>query len=111
MRIGVSAGKSLSYQLHYLRSEVWTITKGEGEFALDDVIYDIKPGDVLSIPVGAKHGVRAKTDLEFIEVQAGTDLVEGDIVRIFMGWDEVEKHCKRARKRSQKMINRKENNS
>ncbi len=96
-RIGVSAGKSLSYQLHYQRSEVWTITKGEGEFALDDVIYEVKPGDVLHIPVGAKHGVRARTDLEFIEVQAGTDLVEGDIVRIFMSWDEVERHCETAR--------------
>ncbi|TGE31910.1 sugar phosphate nucleotidyltransferase [Desulfosporosinus sp. Sb-LF] len=95
-RIGVSAGKSLSYQLHYLRSEVWTITNGEGEFALDDVIYEVKPGDVLHIPVGAKHGIRARTDLEFIEVQAGTDLVEGDIVRIFMGWDEVEMHCRTA---------------
>lgn len=96
-RIGVSAGMNLSYQLHYQRSEVWTITKGEGEFALDDVIYKVKPGDVLHIPVGTKHGIRAKTDLEFIEVQAGSDLVEGDIVRLFMSWDEVEKHCKTAR--------------
>ncbi|MDR3543897.1 MAG: sugar phosphate nucleotidyltransferase [Desulfosporosinus sp.] len=96
-RIGVTAGKSLSYQIHYMRSEVWAITNGEGEFALNDVIYEIKPGDVLHIPVGAKHGVKARTDLEFIEVQAGTDLVEGDIVRIFMSWDEVEKHCRTAR--------------
>ena len=96
-RIGVVAGKCLSYQLHYQRSEVWTITNGEGEFALDDVIYEVKPGDVLHIPVEAKHGIRARTDLEFIEVQAGSDLVEGDIVRIFMSWDEVEKHCKIAR--------------
>lgn len=96
-RIGVTAGKSLSYQLHYQRSEVWTITNGEGEFALNDVIYQVKPGDVLHIPIGAKHGVRARTDLEFIEVQAGTDLVEGDIVRIFMTWDEVEQHCETAR--------------
>jgi len=96
-RIGVSAGQCLSYQLHYQRSEVWTITNGKGEFALNDVIYDVKPGDVLNIPVGAKHGVRARTDLEFIEVQAGTDLVEDDIVRIFMGWDEVERYCKTAK--------------
>ncbi len=98
-RIGVSAGKCLSYQLHYKRSEVWTITDGNGEFVLDDVIYEVKPGDVLNIPIGAKHGVKAKTDLEFIEVQAGTDLVEDDIVRIFMTWDEVERHCVRARER------------
>ena len=95
-RIGVSAGKNLSYQMHYQRSEVWTITNGEGEFALDDVIYKVKPGDVLSIPVGAKHGVKANTDLEFIEVQAGFDLVEDDIVRIFMTWKEVMMHCEAA---------------
>jgi len=95
-RIGVSVGKNLSYQLHYQRSEVWTIMNGKGEFALDDVIYEVKPGDVLHIPVGAKHGVRARTDLEFIEVQAGSDLVEGDIVRIFMTWDDVEKCCRKA---------------
>ena len=97
-RIGVIAGKNLSYQLHNQRSEVWTITNGEGEFALDDVIYAVKSGDVLHIPVGAKHGIRALSDLEFIEVQAGSDLVEGDIVRIFMGWAEIEKHCRRAEK-------------
>ena len=96
-RIGVSAGMNLSYQLHYQRSEVWTITNGEGEFAFDDVIYEIKPGDVLSIPVGAKHGVKANTDLEFIEVQAGFDLVEDDIVRIFMTWKEVVMHCEAAK--------------
>lgn len=92
-RIGVSAGRNLSYQLHYQRSEVWTITNGEGEFALDDVIYKVKPGDVLNIPIGAKHGIKASTNLEFIEVQAGFDLVEDDIVRIFMTWKEVAMHC------------------
>lgn len=96
-RIGVSAGMNLSYQLHYQRTEVWTITNGEGEFAFDDVIYKVKPGDVLSIPVGAKHGIKASTDLEFIEVQAGSDLIEDDIVRIFMTWKEVEMHCEVAR--------------
>ena len=104
-RIGVAAGKNLSYQRHHKRSEVWTITNGEGEFALDNVIYEVEPGDVLSIPIGAKHGIRATTDLEFIEVQAGTALVEDDIVRIFMRWDDVEKHCRRARQSSLKMIN------
>lgn len=92
-RIGVKAGKNLSYQWHYLRSEVWTIVRGNGEFVLDGVIYPVKVGDVLNIPVKAKHGIRAVTDLEFIEVQMGKELVEEDIVRIFMTWDEVEEHC------------------
>ncbi|WP_309089147.1 sugar phosphate nucleotidyltransferase [Domibacillus sp.] len=97
-RIGVTAGKNLSYQKHSYRSEVWTIIKGEGEFALNDEIRSVKPGDVLQITVGDKHGIKALTDLEFVEVQTGTDLVEEDIVRIFMTWEEVEHHCEAAKK-------------
>ncbi len=93
-RIRVKAGKNLSYQKHFARSEVWTIIKGEGEFALDDEIREVKPGDVLIIPVEAKHGIKATTDLEFIEVQTGSQLIEEDIVHIFMTWDEVEGNCK-----------------
>ncbi|TGE37839.1 mannose-1-phosphate guanylyltransferase [Desulfosporosinus fructosivorans] len=92
-RIRISAGKNLSYQVHYLRSEIWSITNGTGEFALDDVIYQVKPGDVLRIPVGSKHGILADTDLEFIEVQTGSQLKEEDITRIFVNWKEVTKHC------------------
>ncbi len=92
-KIGVAAGKNLSYQLHHKRSEVWTIIEGEGEFALDDRIVTVKPGDVLKIPLGSKHGIKATTELQFIEVQSGTDLVEEDIVRIFMTWEEVEQNC------------------
>ncbi|CQR46239.1 Mannose-1-phosphate guanylyltransferase RfbM [Paraliobacillus sp. PM-2] len=93
-RIGVKAGNNLSYQKHYARSEVWTIIKGEGEFALNDEIRQVKSGDVLFIPVEAKHGIKAITDLEFIEVQTGTQLIEEDIVRLYMTWQEVEEHCR-----------------
>jgi mannose-1-phosphate guanylyltransferase len=92
-KIGVTSGKNLSYQLHHKRSEVWTIIEGEGQFALDDFIVTVKPGDVLQIPLGSKHGIIATTDLQFIEVQSGSDLVEEDIVRIFMTWEDVEKNC------------------
>jgi mannose-1-phosphate guanylyltransferase len=92
-RIGVTAGKNLSYQKHFHRSEVWTIISGTGLFALNDKIREVKPGDVLQIPVGASHGIKALTDLEFIEVQTGTELIEEDIIRIFMTWEEIENHC------------------
>ncbi|WP_050809909.1 sugar phosphate nucleotidyltransferase [Desulfosporosinus sp. OT] len=94
-RIGIKAGKNLSYQMHYMRSEVWTIVSGTGEFVLDEIIYPVKAGDVVNIPVQAKHGIRAVSDLEFIEVQMGRALVEEDIVRLFMTWDEVEERCVR----------------
>ncbi|WP_243388192.1 sugar phosphate nucleotidyltransferase [Bacillus kexueae] len=92
-RIGVTAGKNLSYQMHRHRSEVWTIIKGEGDFALNGQIQRVKPGDVLEIKVGEEHGIKAITDLEFIEVQSGSELVEEDIVRIFLTWEEIEEHC------------------
>lgn len=93
-RIGVLAGKNLSYQMHFKRSEIWTIISGEGEFALNEAIFRVKAGDVLQIPVAAKHAIKAITDLEFIEVQRGSELIEEDIVRIYMTWEDVEAHCK-----------------
>ncbi|GIN12683.1 mannose-1-phosphate guanylyltransferase [Shouchella clausii] len=92
-RISVLPGKNLSYQYHETRSEVWTVIKGEGEFVLDDKIIPIKAGDVLRVPARAKHGVKALTALEFIEVQTGRNLVEDDKIRLFESWEEIEAHC------------------
>lgn len=85
----VNANKNLSYQMHQHRSEVWTIVKGEGEFILNDRLMRIGTGDVLEIPIGAKHAVRAIKDLEIIEVQLGSKLIEQDIVRLAMTWEEI----------------------
>ncbi|MDR4939564.1 sugar phosphate nucleotidyltransferase [Bacillus wiedmannii] len=92
-RIGITASKNLSYQYHNNRSEVWTIVKGEGIFVLDEEIRVVRPGDVLEIQPGQKHAIKAVTDLEFIEVQSGSELVEEDIVRIYMQWNEIEEVC------------------
>ncbi len=94
-RIGITAGKNLSYQVHYKRGEVWTIIRGEGEFACDGAIMQVKAGDVLHIPVRTEHGIKAISDLELIEVQTGSSLVEEDIVRLYLGWGEVEAHCRK----------------
>ncbi|WP_077211354.1 sugar phosphate nucleotidyltransferase [Bacillus dakarensis] len=89
-KIIVKPGKNLSYQYHNHRMEVWTIIKGEGKFVLDNQIFDVQPGDVLEIPIGSKHGIKAVTELEVIEVQLGKKLVEEDITRLFMTWEELE---------------------
>ncbi|QRG69331.1 sugar phosphate nucleotidyltransferase [Brevibacillus choshinensis] len=88
-RLHIHAGKNLSYQYHHKRSEVWMVVSGEGEFILDDQLRFVGPGDVLEIPVGAKHSIRALKDLEFIEVQMGSQLIEEDIVRLGMTWREI----------------------
>ncbi|MGX1459185.1 mannose-1-phosphate guanylyltransferase [Bacillus thuringiensis] len=92
-RIGITASKNLSYQYHHNRSEVWTIVKGEGIFVLDNEIRVVRPGDVLEIQPRQRHAIKAVTDLEFIEVQSGSELVEEDIVRIYMQWKEIEEVC------------------
>lgn len=89
-RINISAGKNLSYQYHIHRQEVWTIVKGEGVVLLNDEFRVVRTGDVVEIPVGMKHAVKAVSDLEFIEVQTGTQLVEEDNHRLVLIWEEIE---------------------
>lgn len=84
----VKAGKQLSYQKHFSRSEVWTITSGEGEVVLDDVVQPVSGGSVIFIAPGVRHAVRALEDLHIVEVQLGTDLVEEDIERFGFFWDD-----------------------
>jgi len=91
-RIGVQAGKNLSYQLHDYRDEVWTIIKGEGEFILNDELKLVKSGDVLKVKSGEKHAIKAITDLEIIEVQTGSQLIEEDIVRLYMNWEDIQEN-------------------
>ena len=84
--IHLNAGKNISYQLHHHRSEVWTFVEGEGIFVLDGERKDVKRGDVMNIPVGHLHAIKATTDLTFIEVQIGNPLVEEDIERFEFEW-------------------------
>jgi mannose-1-phosphate guanylyltransferase len=73
---------------------MWTVISGTGEMILNEKVSGIKAGDVLVIPIGAKHTVRAVTPLEFIEVQLGIRVTEKDITRITYSWQEAVQHCK-----------------
>lgn len=84
--IHLNAGKNISYQLHHHRSETWTCVEGEGIFVLDGERKEIKRGDVMNIPLGHHHAIKATTDLTFIEVQIGNPLVEEDIERFDFEW-------------------------
>lgn len=77
----IKEGKSISYQKHNHRDEVWTIIDGDGLFTLDDVEKNVKAGDVLIIKKGQKHMLKAIKDLHFIEVQYGDEISEDDIER------------------------------
>jgi len=93
-KIRIKAGANLSYQYHELRKETWTIIKGEGIIALNGELKAINAGDVFEINAGIRHAIKAIGDLEIIEVQRGTQLVEEDIVRLYQSWKDVELNCK-----------------
>lgn len=78
--------ENISYQSHAIRDEIWTIADGEGLLVIDDVITKVTRGDVAYIRKGQKHALRAVTNLHFIEVQLGKDLVEDDIIRYDWEW-------------------------
>lgn len=82
----IKAGKSISYQVHHCRNEVWTIVDGLGEFVLNGERQTVKRGDVLNIPCENYHAIQAISDLTIIEVQTGNPLIEEDIERFDWTW-------------------------
>ena len=74
-RIKVTPHKILSLQSHNCRSEHWIIIKGEAVVTLGEDKLNKKANDAVFIPVKTKHR------MEFIEVQAGDNLDENDIIR------------------------------
>ena len=85
----IESGKSISYQCHLHRDEIWTIVDGTGKLLVDGQMKEVKRGDVAYIVAGQKHALYAKTDLHFIEVQIGKELIEDDIERYDWNWEEV----------------------
>ena len=83
-RIEVNSGKRLSYQYHHHRQEFWTIVQGEAVVILDEIEHQLKYGESIHIPLGAKHRIENRSSelLVFIEVQTGTYFGEDDIVRL-----------------------------
>lgn len=88
-RIYMAAGRNASYHWHRLRDETWTVISGEGEVILNGRLIRIRAGDVIRIPAMARHSVRAATELQFIEVQCGTELGEEDVIRELTEWEEM----------------------
>jgi mannose-1-phosphate guanylyltransferase len=86
-KLTIDQGKQISYQYHLKRKEVWTILRGEGLLYMEDEKKPIIAGDVIRIEERQRHGIRAITDLEIIEVQYGHPLIEEDIVRLEMEWE------------------------
>ncbi|GAB6988096.1 sugar phosphate nucleotidyltransferase [Paenibacillus pini] len=88
-RIRIHAGQNSSYHYHFHRDEFWTIVSGTGEVIIQDRLQNVKSGDVLKIPAGTLHSIRAFETLELIEVQSGSEVVEEDTVRLTVEWAEM----------------------
>ncbi|MFI3249099.1 MAG: sugar phosphate nucleotidyltransferase [Rikenellaceae bacterium] len=82
----LKAGCNISYQYHNQREEIWTFVDGEGVLILDGERIEVSRGYVAHIKAGQRHAVRATTDLQIIEVQSGTNLIEEDIIRLDWEW-------------------------
>ena len=82
--IVIKSGQAPSYQYHFKREEVWVVVQGTGELKLDDVITKVTTGQIIHVPLEAKHQIKnnGDVDLIFIEVQMGEYFGEDDIVRL-----------------------------
>lgn len=82
-RITVKPGEKLSLQMHYHRSEHWTVINGTGKLTLDEKVIIFRENESTYIPIGVKHRLEnpGQLPLTIIEVQNGKYLGEDDIVR------------------------------
>ena len=72
--VTLNPGHGMHYHSHKLRDEVWTVISGSGTAVIDEVVYPVKPGDVLRMRAGQKHKVSADTELKIVEVQIGSEI-------------------------------------
>ena len=87
----VEPGKSMSYQRHFKRNEVWVISEGSCfvSFASDKDNKNIKKlklnkFDHYLVPIGQWHQISnpSNTKTHIIEIQYGEDCIESDIERL-----------------------------
>jgi len=82
-RLVVKPGQVLSLQMHYKRSEHWTVIKGVAKVRLGDREFLLNPNESTYIPVETQHRLEnpGSEDVHLIEVQTGEYFGEDDIVR------------------------------
>ena len=88
IKVTLLAGHHMYYHSHDRREEVWTVIEGEGTSVIDGVKKDVHSGDVIVLPIGCKHTIIAKTRLEMIEVQTGTEISASDKIKYEYDFEE-----------------------
>lgn len=81
-KIEMDPGASLTMQMHYHRSEHWTVISGTGKIIINDVESIFTENQSTYIPMGVKHKLSnpGKIPLIIIEVQSGKYINDNDIV-------------------------------
>ena len=81
-KIEMDPGASLTMQMHYHRSEHWTVISGTGKTIINDKESIFTENQSTYIPMGVKHKLSnpGKIPLIIIEVQSGKYINEDDIV-------------------------------
>lgn len=81
-KVEMNPGKSLTMQMHYHRSEHWTVISGTGKITIDDRESIFTENQSTYIPMGVKHKLSnpGKISLVIIEVQSGKYINDDDIV-------------------------------
>jgi len=81
IKVTLKPGHRMNYHSHERRREIWTVVSGEGRAVIDGEVREIRPGNVLHIPIGCKHSVIADTELKIIEEQLGTAIHVRDKIK------------------------------
>ena len=81
-KIEMDPGASLTMQMHYHRSEHWTVISGTGKIIINDRESIFTENQSTYIPMGIKHKLSnpGKIPLIIIEVQSGKYINDDDIV-------------------------------
>ena len=74
IKVTLNPGHSMNYHSHKNRDEVWVVIAGEGQTVVDGMEQNVKAGDVITMSAGCRHTVIAKTELQLIEIQIGSDI-------------------------------------
>ena len=82
VKVTLNPGHGMNYHSHERRSEVWTVISGTGHVVIDGLERVVSAGDVIDLPVGCKHTVKASdSGLQIIEVQMGEDITVSDKIK------------------------------
>ena len=81
VKVTLMPGHSMNYHSHERRDERWNVISGTGTAIVDGTERKVAAGDMIWLPKGSKHTVKAETTLIIMEIQYGTDIDVSDKIK------------------------------